>query len=365
MNTVTHDGFRNKGPARPVDPDVKIPPAVKAAAERAEAAQRQAYNIPDPNQPPQDPPAPASPQPPAPPQKTPLQETPPQEPPAPQVAETGTPDSWENRFKAEQGRNRKMKELLEGANTRIDALENLLSEARRAPPAPTPAAAPSAAAIVASAITDKEREELGPEMIGIMERIAAASVAPYANQINELKSTNQDLASRLNGTATSVARSSRATMMAALDSALPNWKEVNVLPEFKAWLALPDPLFGVIRNSRLQEAWEQNDTTSVLAFFKGFVSELATVAPNDPVSLTPPALQPDKGKLESLAAPGRARTPAQTTPPAEKQIITTADIDAFYAAKRRGDYVGREQLFNELEQELFLAQREGRVRATK
>jgi hypothetical protein len=87
----------------------------------------------------------------------------------------------------------------------------------------------------------------------------------------------------------------------------------------------------------------------------------------DPAQLTAPTpaapTAPPKPGLESLAAPGKARTSAQPNAPAEKQIITTADVNAFYDAVRKGYYNGREAEKNALEQELFAAQREGRVRA--
>jgi hypothetical protein len=102
----------------------------------------------------------------------------------------------------------------------------------------------------------------------------------------------------------------------------------------------------------------------VLNFFKGFVSELAAEDPDQNIpTVVPPAPAPARPSLETLAAPGRARTSAQPNAPTEKQIITTADIDAFYDAVRRGMYRGREAEQAQLEQELFLAQREGRVRA--
>ena len=158
--------------------------------------------------------------------------------------------------------------------------------------------------------------------------------------------------------------SAQQAMHAKLTEAVPNWQDINQLDAFKAWLALPDQYSGATRHSMLLSAYAENDTPRVLAFFRGFISELAATTPADELVPAPAApQQPPKPGLESLAAPGRARTPAQTNAPAEKQIITPDDVNAFYAAKRRGEYAGREEEFNALEQELFKAQREGRVRA--
>jgi hypothetical protein len=191
----------------------------------------------------------------------------------------------------------------------------------------------------------RARETLSPEMAALKDQIAA-------------------LENKLTGTVQTVSRTDRQNMLSSLDTTLPDWRRINDLQEFKAWLALPDPYFGVNRHSELLKAFAANDTSRVKNFFKGFISELAVTDPAPDLELpNMPAAQPAKPGLESLAAPGRARTPAAVTPPDEKQIITTADVNAFYDAKRRGAYAGREEEFNRLEQELFKAQREGRVRA--
>jgi len=210
-------------------------------------------------------------------------------------------------------------------------------------------------------VSPEEENEFGTEMLDVMGRRARETISP---ELAALQSKLDALENRLTGTVQSVTRNARQEMLASLDASLPDWRRVNDLNEFKAWLALPDPYFGVNRHSELLKAFAANDTSRVKNFFKGFISELAVTDPAPDLNIpTPPALQPAKPGLEGLAAPGRARTPAAVTPPDEKQIITTADVNAFYDAKRRGLYAGREEEFNRLEQELFKAQREGRVRA--
>lgn len=363
-----------KGNNRPIDPDVKIPEAVRRAAERAEAAQREAY--PDQVQPtpkmasPQtdkdgikiaDPAKPAEPTPPAPepplePSVQPPPEPPPVTNPTPQpVTPTGNDDAWEQRYRSAEGRRVKLEQQLAQAVDRMGAMELMLQDLKNSPPPPAPTATPS------KLITSEEEEQFGTEMLDVMGRRAREIVSP---EVAELKATVARLESMLNGNVQQTKRTAQQTMHAELTKQVPNWQEINQLNEFKAWLALPDPYSGATRHSMLLSAYAENDTPRVLAFFKGFVSELAATTPADDPLPTPAApQQPPKPGLENLAAPGRARTPAQTNAPAEKQIITPDDVNAFYAAKRRGEYAGREEEFNALEQELFKAQREGRVRA--
>lgn len=358
-----------KADTRPIDPDVKVPEAVRRAAEAAEAAQRAAY--PDQNTP--TPPAPANsdtiviadpPQPApvtptgndAPPPAT-QPEPPPASPPASPPAPAPADEDWKHKFNSEYGRRQRLETLLAQSNDRIALLEASIEELKRQPaPALTPAQI--------KLITEQEESEFGAEMLDVMGRRAKEIVSP---ELAELRNTVAMLKQQLEGTTAASARTAKATMLATLDSAMPEWRKINVTDEFKSWLALPDKYFGASRHSALTKAYEQNDTERVLNFFRGFVSELAA---GDPARTTtsatpaqPAAATPAKTSLEDLAAPGRARTSAQPNAPAEKQIITTADIDAFYAAVRRGDYLGREAEKEALERELFQAQREGRVRA--
>lgn len=349
---------------RPIDPDVNIPEAVKRSIAAAEAAQKAAY--------PDQPAAPAAPKPPAnadtivvadppaapaPPAEPASPVTPPGNEPPP--AEKTWPPEVElemQRIRSAEGRRRAaLEQQLSQAADRMSILENRLNELASAPP-PAPVAPPAPPTRL---VTEEEENNFGTEMLDVIGRRARETISP---ELAELRAMMAGIEQKLTGTAEAQKQTSRQSMLGKLNSDLPEWKQINVQPEFKAWLALPDPYFGVSRLGALKTAFEQNDTARVLNFFNGFVSELAASTPaNDPEIISP--APPARPSLETLAAPGRARSSAQPTAPAEKQIITTADIDAFYAAVRKGLYNGREAEKLSLEQELFAAQREGRVRA--
>lgn len=351
----------------PIDPDVKVPAAVKRAAEAAEAAQRAAYPdqatapTPTPPQPPTNPdtisiapppPAPVTPAPTPTPQAT------------PPVTPEGNPPQLSpeaeleiHRVRSEEGRKRaKIEQQLLAAADRMAMLENTVAELQRAqaaPPAPPPAPV--------QLVTEKERDEFGAEMLDVMGRRARETISP---ELAELRAMMGTLEQKVTGTQRATVQNAREGMLSKLSEQLPEWQQINVRPEFKAWLALPNPYADGSRHSALLRAFEQNDTGRVLNFFNGFISELAAQDPADTPAPAPATLPaPPKPGLETLAAPGRARTSAQPNAPAEKQIITTADVNAFYAAVRQGMYRGREAEKEALEQELFAAQREGRVRA--
>ena len=148
-----------------------------------------------------------------------------------------------------------------------------------------------------------------------------------------------------------------------MNEQLPNWREVNVNPEFLNWLKLPDPYSGAIRHDLLKAAHERNDAPRTLAFFKGFLAEEAATTPAERgPDLPDGASVQQKVSLESLAAPGRAKTAAATSAPAEKPSFTRAQISKFYADSAAGRYRGKEAEKDRIERQIFEAEREGRIR---
>jgi hypothetical protein len=203
-------------------------------------------------------------------------------------------------------------------------------------------------------VTQAEIDEYGSEFMNIVERKVLETVRPIARKY---ESDIRTLEARLGGDA-------RQQLITNMNKELPDWTQINNRPEFLEWLALPDPYTGVIRHEQLKRVFELNQFPQVLAFFKGFLSEAAldpAATPRDPSAPATPGAQPaEKVPLASLAAPGRAKSAASNAP-AEKPVITTDDITKFYADVLRGKYRGREAEQRQYEQELNLAQRDGRV----
>jgi hypothetical protein len=257
------------------------------------------------------------------------------------------------KYEAQLGRVRGLTQQNRDLGDRIGTLEALMESTRTAP-------APAAPAAPEKLISKQEEEDFGPEMIDVMRRAAKEVATPLLGEIASLKS-------QLGSTEATLSRNTRQAMLETLSEQVPDWKQINFTDEFKSWLALPDAFSGVTRKTLLQSAYDKNETSRVLAFFKSFISELAATTPADDGVQTPVATngaakpKPSRPTLDSLAAPGRARTAASQALPAEKPIIRTSDINALYAAKRRGHYEGREAEFAGYERELELAQREGRI----
>lgn len=354
----------------PVDPDVFVPAAVREAAEAAAALHKAAYPQPEPpEQPdgqPEQPPAPDHPGepdgevPPAPAHVS-QQQLPPSQPevpkrPAPDAGETG---SWEHRYLSMKGRFDQsqqtigqMQETMSQLGDELQRTQHALQLARRGDRPQQRRPQPQQ-----RAITPQDVEAYGPEFIDVVTRAARDAVAPDLNQVTQqVRQTSQQ-----------AAMVAQQRMEADLDSRVPDWRQINVSPRFKQWMSLRDVYSNEVRRDLIGVAAKAADAPRVAAFFEAFLAEeRATGQMPDPQAQppAPPAPREPAVPLSTLAAPGRAKpaTGNGHAVAADKPIITRAQISHFYSNEGRQRYVGREADRQRDEQEIFAAQREGRVR---
>lgn len=332
----------------PIDPNVKIPDAVKALGAAAEELHNQVYNVEAEE-------APKGDEAPAPEGMTeaPLTAE------APQGEEKVTPKvtddtSWEHKYNSMKGRFDRAQQQLSTQSDRISSLERMLASMQ----ASAPAERKSEETRVERFITPEEEADYGSDFLNVVGKKAKEELLPivkkYEDEIAGLKQ-------QLKGVGNYVQQDAQGRMLDALDRDVSGWREQNVNPEFLQWLALPDPYSGDIRHNMLKVAWERHDAPRVAAFFKGFLAEEAAF--RGPASGETPANTPaGKVSLESFAAPGRAKTAAATSAPAEKPLITSAQISKFYADVASGRYNGRDEEKARFEKAIFEAQREGRIK---
>jgi hypothetical protein len=346
-----------EAPANNYDPDVNIPPGVRAAAAAAEAAHKAAYNTETPpaETPPVDLKATSS-------DTIKLAETPPSAdtlpqqitPPA-QSAEQPQPpqeEDFERRYKAMKGRHDHLANENRHMMNRLANLEQTLATVTKPPQQeqtdPT-----------LDQITAEELSDYGEDFLALVAKQAKRTLAPT---LEELRKQNEQLKAQLGQVGTQVVADAKVKLESYLDTHLTNWRDLNYNEDFLGWLAQPDPYSGATRHSLLKQAYDRNDNARVLAFFNGFLADEAATAPR-PSSATNGAgnghTPPPKVPLERFAAPGRARTTAQV--PVEKPVIRRDQIAAFYAKVAAGDYATNEAEKLRLESMIFEAQREGRI----
>jgi len=329
-----------------IDPNVKIPPAVKALAARAEAVFNATY-APETVEQPEAPAEVAE-------QVGDQVETPAQDFTSKSNEPKGDEQSWEHRYKSMKGRYDRSEGQIRGLSDQIAGLQNVISTMQVAPQTYVPNEQSAQ-----RFITAEEEQDYGAEFLSVVGKKAKEELSP---EVAKLRAEIDGLKSQLTGVGSYVQQDVRSRMEATMSDRLPNWQEVNTNPDFLSWLNLPDPYSGVNRHNLLKTAYERNDTPRVLAFFQGFLSEEAATDPagSGPGFSNGGAVQ-DKVPLASFAAPGRAKTSAASAP-VEKPVFTASQISQFYADVRTGKYLGREAEKDRLERSIFAAGPEGRFR---
>jgi len=286
--------------------------------------------------------------------------------PTPTPTPTPTPPNdadAEHRVRSAEGRFKQADAAAKAALARNAELERLLALAHAEPkPAPT-----VAATTPTRLVTDEEITEYGNEFLTVVGKKAKEEIFP---ELEQLRGELKQLKGQVSGVGQHIVANAREELYSRLNNEVPTWKELNNNPEFLAWLDLQEPYSGAIRRELLNAAFQRNDATRVAAFFKGFTSDVAATTPPssepDLSRVTQPGVtqqgKPPKVPLASLAAPGRAKTAATSEVPVEKPIITRAMISQFYSEVRAGEFAGKDAEKKQIEDAIFAATREGRVK---
>lgn len=275
---------------------------------------------------------------------------------APSAPTAETPVDWKHKYDVLQGKYNaevpRLQQQNEGLNSRLGDMEaqmGQLLQSQQAPAAPIEAG---------SYLTEEERTDYGDDMIAVVKKAAREEFEPVVSQ---LQSENAQLRGLLGGMQQQNVQSARDTMLTDLDGSMSNWREVNQNQEFLGWLENVDPYSGQKKLDLLRQAFENNNTSRVLAFFKGFLNENAAYTPNQ----QPGSSAQAQVSLETLVAPGRAADGgegrAQDGIP-QGRVWTQADISGFYRDVNRGVYRNDPDKRASLEADLFAAQSEpGRI----
>lgn len=276
--------------------------------------------------------------------------------PAPVVDE---PD-WKQRFHTLQG-----KYESEGASLRgqMASLERLIATMQETPRTEAPARPVTTTTVVEA--TPEDIEAYGEDLVKAVQRWVNPAVQPLLAQIETLRGEIDRLRGGQQQIHTETVQDRVFRTMDADPEIGRTWRETNNDPEFIAWLQVGDPLAGLPRLQLLRNAFDQGDATRVGRFFKAYLAEHTAVSQPPapaPVHTTPQGEADGRPSLESLAAPGRAASSGQPPGAPEKRVWTRQQIAAFYKDCSTGKYAGREAEKTRLEQDIFDAAPEGRIR---
>lgn len=144
----------------------------------------------------------------------------------------------------------------------------------------------------------------------------------------------------------------KAEFWGAVTTNVPDWRTINAKPEFVAWLAEEDPVTGASRQQFLDYARNTYNAPRVIKFFEEYKRTAG--------GQTPAPRNNTQAQLERMVAPNASRVGGTQTPP-DKKIWTRADVTDFYADINKGKYANKLEERKKIENDLFLAQSEGRV----
>lgn len=232
---------------------------------------------------------------------------------------------------------------------RVQQLEQLIASMNAAPAQPQ--------APAAKLITEQDIEDYG-DSIEVMRKVFREEMSSKDTEINELRK----LVRQMQGTVVpqvhqlsqNYAVSNEQRFWADLQTAVPDWQEINSSQEFQSWLLEVDPLTGIPRQTYLDDAQRTMDARRVANFFTAWKGMTGSS------NARTPAASQSASELERQVAPGKGRSGGTKTQ-GEAKTYTSADIKKFFADVQKGRYRGKETERDRIERDIFAAQREGRI----
>jgi len=190
-------------------------------------------------------------------------------------------------------------------------------------------------------LTDKDTETYGEDMVHLVRRGAREEAAKYAAEAAELKTQIQQLKRQLDSATSASAAASEDMFYAKLTQEFPAWAEQNTDKGFLEWLNTTDPVYGFVRNSALQGAFERRDAHAVAEIFKAYKDQSARQA----------------NPLNRQVTPTHTRGAAPAG--GQPKTWSQSEISAFYEKWRRNEI--SDEAAHKLEMEINDAVASGRV----
>lgn len=139
-----------------------------------------------------------------------------------------------------------------------------------------------------------------------------------------------------------------------LNRLVPDWDSVNKDSKFVEWLNTEDPLTGYTRFQLASIAQNSLDGPRVAKFYSNFKKEV--------YGDTEQPVEKSSGKkdMSKFVTPSTTRSGATETKQ-DTDTFTREDINKFYADAAKGAYVGRDAVYNKIEEKINKALMEGKI----
>jgi hypothetical protein len=197
-------------------------------------------------------------------------------------------------------------------------------------------------------VTDKDVEDFGGDLVDLIGRKAADVVNA---EMSRLRAENAQLREEVGSVSEQQGEARRDVYFSNLERLVPDYRELNVDPDFLEWLAEVDTMSGQPRQNFLNNAFESYDVDRTAVLFDAF-KELTAAAAK-------PKVVPKE--LQRQVAPGTSKASSVATTNANERIWKMSEIDRFYRDVARGTYKGNDAEQARIEAEIDQAVLEGRL----
>ncbi len=321
---------------------MSLPKQVQAELEAAERLEQELLNAANPPEPTQDPepqPEPnADPEPQDDPEPAPVNQDPE---PQPEPTKPSDDETWERRYKTLQGMfNAETARFKSEVAELKSELKEAISKLKEAPATPTEPQR--------SLVTDKDVEDFGGDLVDLIGRKAADVVNAKMARLEE---ENARLREELGSVSEQQGEARRDVYFSSLERVVPDYRELNVDPDFLEWLSETDSLSGQPRQHFLNIAFESYDVERTAVLFNAYKD---TIAPAPQPTVVPKELQ-------RQVAPGTSKASSVASTPAAERVWKMSEIDKFYKDVARGVYKGNDAEQARIEAEIDQAVLEGRL----
>lgn len=281
-----------------------------------------------------------------------------QDTPAAPVAETPKNDEFallEQRYRSLQG-------MWQSAEARLrksqEQVEDLTAKLQDAVSKLEAAAKPAQQTKQGPLVTDKDAEAFGTDLIDLARRVATEQFGEreqkLLDHITRLEAALQAQSQKLGDVTQTQAQTAQERFYTALDSALPQWEQVQSTVQCQEWLASKIPGTPYTWNQALVSAAQEHDSARALEVFNAFLAANPGLDPRkkaDPVSK----------KTDVMRQVAPSKSSAAIAAPASKKVYSSAEWQSSMNQVARMSKARQYAEAEALEAELNAALAEGRV----
>lgn len=194
-------------------------------------------------------------------------------------------------------------------------------------------------------LSEEEKRVLDQDTLNVIGKVADRIAQQRSEQMRqELDGLNRRFADERKIQQETASRSHRTTIEAAMDGAMPKWREIDTNRKFMSWLNEVDLSTGFQRSVIYRNAYNAGNVDVLVKLYQSWDREHGSPEP-----------------APRTQSPNNRGGSAPVDPAAGVEPVYAEDIKKFYRDVRARKYVGREQEKAAFEQRIAAASKHGQI----